>query len=149
MATDTKNMPHAPDWFPKALTRFLDGIRENTEDIGNSSFQLCVYEWEDPIDREVVLHVARQTEEAMRFFSEKTGHCSYAWFDHQAWQLRVSTKTDANVQEKFRATVERVESIADLIAPIYEDGYEEDNCSDEDFDDEDPETWQVGVFVVA
>jgi len=129
-----------PDRFAKQRNRFLKGIRENSEDIQNDSFQLCVYEGEDPIDRDIVMEVARKTEEAMRYFTEKTGFCAYAWFDYQAGQLRVSTKTDANVQEKFRSKIVFVQHIEDLVTPIYEDGYE-----DEEFD---PETWETKVKLI-
>jgi len=135
-------MNKIPDRFTKQLDRFLNAIQENTEDIGRDSFQLCVYEGADPIDRDVVMDATRKTEEVMRFFASKTGFCAYAWFDHQAGQLRVSTKTNANIQEKFGSKVVFVQHIEDLVTPIYEDDYEDE---DVEFD---PETWRTKVKLI-
>jgi len=130
-----------PDQFTKQFNRFLNFIRENTEDLGRDSFQLCVYEGENPIDREIVMEATRKTADAMHFFSTKTGFYAYAWFDHQAGQLRVSTKTDANIQDKFGSKVVYVPNIEDLVQPIYEEKKEEDVAFD-------PETWETKVFVI-
>jgi len=135
---------NVPDWFAKQLNRFLNDIRANTEDIGRDSFQLCVYDEEDPIDRDIVMEVARKTADAMHFFSAKTGLFGYAWFDHQAGQFRVSTKTDANIQEKFGSKVVFVPNIEDLVQPIYEEDEDVDYDEETDFD---PETWETKVFV--
>gem|GEM_PF-1112918 len=143
MIATIKTLEKTPEWFAEKLDAFIYLIKSQKEDIQNDSFQLCVYEGEYPIDRDVVMEVARKTEEAMRFFTNKTGFCSYAWFDHQVGQLRVSTKTDANVQEKFRSKVVFVENIEELIAPIYEKDYEDE---DVEFD---LETWKTKVKVVA
>jgi len=62
-------MNEIPDWFAKKSHRFLGHIRENTEDIQNDSFQLCIYDGEIPIDVSTVMKVARLMEEAMLFFT--------------------------------------------------------------------------------
>jgi len=135
-------MEKTPDWFAEQLDEFIYLIKLQEEDLQNDSFQLCVYEGADPIDQDVVMEVARKTEEAMRFFSAKTGFYAYAWFDHQAGQLRVSTKKDANIQEKFGSKVVFVQHIEDLVTPIYEDDYEDE---DVEFD---PETWETKVKLI-
>jgi len=131
-------MNEIPDWFAKKSHRFLGHIRENTEDIQNDSFHLCIYDGEIPIDVSAVMKVARLMEEAMLFFTSKTGFCSYAWFDHQSGQLRVSTKKDADVQGKFGSKIVFVYKIEELIMPIYQEEYE-----DKDFD---LKNWKTRVF---
>jgi len=142
MIATIKTLEKTPEWFAEKVDAFIYLIKLQNEDIQNDSFKLCVYDGENPIDRDVVMEAARKTGEAMRFFASKTGLYAYAWFDHQAGQLRVSTKTDANIQEKFGSKVVFVENIEELIAPIYEDDYEDE---DVEFD---PETWETKVKLI-
>jgi len=80
----------------------------------------------------------KETEQAMLVQSTKNHLYYYAWIDHQVGQLRVSTKSDADIKQKFRSKIEYVKNIEALIQPLYEEKNIEYN----------PKTWKTVVFVV-
>jgi len=131
------NTKPTPDWFAEELSIFLSDIQaEQTE---GACFYFCIYDGADLIDKNAIEQVTRKTEQAMRAQSTKTHFYCYAWIDHQAGQLRVSTKSDADIQQKFRSKIEYVKNIEALIQPLYEKTKIKYN----------PKTWKTAVFVVT
>jgi len=113
----------------QALAQFLKDIREDDGGAGGYCFMLCYCQGSGVINRYIARRVARKTESAMRFLSEKTGMHCYAWLDEMAGQLRVSTKADGNIAEKFGAKIVYEADIVQLVSSIYtvNDLFEEEN----------------------
>jgi len=131
------NTKPTPDWFAEELSTFLSDIQaEKVEDTCVHFF--CIYDGADLINKNAIEQAMKEIEQAMLVQSTKNHLYCYAWIDHQAGQLRVSTKSDADIQQKFRSTIEYVKNITALIQPLYEGTDIEYN----------PQTWKTAVFVV-
>jgi len=106
--------------FLRDVEVFINDIQQDSGQNEWHCLTLCLWlDGERLISRYMAGQVAKKTAAALRLLSDKTGVWSYAWLDAQAGQLRVSTHTTPDIQEKFGAAVMLAPSIRRLMDAYY------------------------------